>query len=101
MENPRNPFAGKKIKKSHFEPESGDPLGPLKKGMLMSTYKQEQLSQLKGANKRERSRIYTNSVLGSHVLNPLVSPLSSICESYKNVDFFAVKEPYLILKNKF
>ena len=30
-----------------------------------------------------------------------VSPTSSICESYKNVDFFAVKEPYMVIKNRF
>ncbi len=30
-----------------------------------------------------------------------VSPTSSICESYKNVDFFAVKEPYQVIKNRF
>ena len=30
----------------------------------------------------------------------ITSP-SSICESYKNVDFFAVQEPYTVVKNKF
>ena len=42
-----------------------------------------------------------NSVVdGTNVMNSLVSP-SSICESYKNVDFFAIKEPYHVIKNKF
>ena len=31
-------------------------------------------------------------------LNSFTSP-SSICESYKNVDFFAVQEPYTVVKN--
>lgn len=30
-----------------------------------------------------------------------VTSPSSICESYKNVDFFAVQEPYTVVKNRF
>lgn len=37
---------------------------------------------------------------GPNVMNSLASP-SSICESYKNVDFFAIAEPYHVIKNKF
>ena len=37
---------------------------------------------------------------GHRAINSLVSP-SSICESYKNVEFFAIKEPYHVVKNKF
>jgi len=47
MENPGNPFVAKKIQKLRFEQESGDPLGPLKKGLLMSTYKHEPIPNIK------------------------------------------------------
>ena len=36
-----------------------------------------------------------------YAVNNMASPIGSVCESYKNIDFFAIKEPYTVVKNKF
>ena len=55
-----------------------------------------------GAKRMKGRNFGGNSMMsgGPRAMASLVSP-SSICESYKNVDFFAVKEPYQIVRNKF
>ena len=97
-------------------------MGPLKKGMLMSTYKMSSpnpslqtkvsgpdqsftkpVGAYAGARRAKNriDRIGVNSVLEGYAPPlPMTSP-NSICESYKNVDFFKIKEPYHIVKNKF
>ena len=101
------------MRKNSYQGEiasGGDPLKTLKKGMLMSSFKQS--PEVSGgatspsitnqqAYARMKNKMGRNSVIdGTHMMNSLVSP-SSICESYKNVDFFAIKEPYHVIKNKF
>ena len=100
-------------------PEADDPLAPLKKGMLMSTFRKQSPSPSLGgpevggpdqsfikaegiyaAARRGRNRTSNNSVIEAINLNPITSPMSSICESYKNVDFFEIKEPYHVVKSK-
>jgi len=54
-----------------------------------------------GARRNGKHHGSNSTMEGGHrAINSLVSP-SSICESYKNVEFFAIKEPYHVVKNKF
>ena len=124
IDNTTNPFLSKEGIKygENFETllKVNDPLGPLKKGMLMSTYKGSspnpsvQTKAVSGPDqsflkpegayagaRRARNRIGQGSQLESYAPPlPMTSP-NSICESYKNVDFFKIKEPYHVVKNKF
>lgn len=102
-----------------------DPLNSLKKGLLMGSYRNspvdtqqtnasqavisgpdqsflKKVGQYAGAQ-RVGNRKGHNSVLDQNsptdAIQSFTGP-SSICESYKNVDFFAVQEPYAVLKNR-
>ena len=57
------------------------------------------LKGMQRGGKTSRNRGHNSSL--DHALNPIASPMGSICESYKNIEFFAVKEPYMVAKNKF
>jgi len=79
------------------EEKHGDPLGSLKKGLLMSTFEQSPSTSLKemeaagpdqsfmkmsgalAGDKRRRNRTNNNSTMASKTLNPIGSQMSSIC----------------------
>lgn len=51
---------------------------------------------------RQKNHTVSNSIAVDNLqhLVTMGSPMSSICESYKNVDFYAIEEPYRLVKKQ-